>query len=146
MSIVIDTDIFVDFFRSYSPCKAWFIGIDWKEVYFSAITEAELIAGKDCAEPRKKEFTLHFLHRWEKIQVTNPIAVLGGDLSREYGLSIPDALIGATALISTQNFSPKTQSIFRLFQNYTYERRIDFSSSFLSAMSRESLKAVLLPF
>src|SRR3989338_10254338 len=111
---LLDTNIFIDHLRKHAPAVAFFESLaEADDIIFSAITEAELIAGKDCAESRKKEFTLHFLHRWEKIQVTNPIAVLGGDLSREYGLSIPDALIGATALISTQNFSPKTQSIFR---------------------------------
>lgn len=96
---LLDTNIFIDHLRNYAPATRFFESLaDADDVIFSAITEAELIAGKECADARKKEFTLHFLHRWEKIPVTNPIAVLGGDLCREYNLTLPDALIAATAL------------------------------------------------
>ena len=112
---LLDTNIFIDHLRKHAPAVAFFESLaEADDIIFSAITEAELIAGKDCAEPRKKEFTLHFLHRWEKIQVTNPIAVLGGDLSREYGLSIPDALIGATALIYHAELLTKNTKHFQM--------------------------------
>ena len=67
------------------------------DVFFSAITEAELIAGSENNDSEKKEVLLCFLSRWDKIEINNPIAVLAGDLKREYNLLLPDAIIAATA-------------------------------------------------
>ena len=108
--ILLDTNIFVDHLRNFSPAVNFFskfTKID--DVFFSAITEAELLAGTINNDPTKREKLLHFLYRWVKVPVTNPIAVLAGDLSRKYGLYIPDAIIAATALennlgLITKNF------------------------------------------
>ena len=98
---VIDTNIFVDHLRGFGPAVKFFGSIlEAEDVLFSAITEAELVAGKDCSDAKKKDTVLHFLHRWEKVPVTNPVAVMAGDLSRDYGLLIPDAIIAATAILS----------------------------------------------
>ncbi len=113
--MLLDTNIFIDHLRKHAPAIHFFESIsDADDVIFSAITEAELIAGKECADARKKEFTLHFLHRWEKIMVTNPIAVLGGDLCRDYGLALPDALIAATALVYDAEFLTKNIKHFQM--------------------------------
>ena len=97
---LIDTNVFVDYLRNHAPAIKFFESLQAKEAVFSAITEAELVAGKDCSDRRKKELTLHFIHQWEKILVSNPIAILAGDLVRENGLALPDALIAATAVLS----------------------------------------------
>ncbi len=97
--ILIDTNIFVDHLRNYKPAVAYFESIAGKDdVLFSAITESELLAGNANNDPRKRETLLHFLSSWDKINVTNPIAVMAGDLSRKYGLSIPDSIIASTAI------------------------------------------------
>ena len=98
--IVIDTDIVIDHLRGHQPSISFFESIlHTDDVFFSAITEAELVAGKACADENKKELLLHFLHRWIIIPVSHEIAVLAGDLAREYSLTLPDALIAATARI-----------------------------------------------
>ena len=99
--IMLDTDIFVDHLRGYPPAVSFFGSLTpEREVLFSAVTEAELISGKDCKNGIKKELLLHFLHRWTKIPVSNQVAELAGDLVRDYSLALPDALIAATALVS----------------------------------------------
>src|SRR3989344_9397721 len=96
--MLIDTNIFVDHLRGYAPAVAFFESLVSKEnILFSAITEAELIAGQECKEKIKKEGVLQFLSQWNKIIVPNQIAVLAGDLSRDKGINLPDALIAATA-------------------------------------------------
>ncbi len=97
--VAIDTNIFIDHLRGYNPATKFIESLIFRnDVIFSAITEAELIAGKRCGESSVKEDVLQLLHTWEKIPVSNSIAVLAGDISRDYGLNIADAIIAATAL------------------------------------------------
>ena len=98
-AIVIDTNIFVDHLRNFAPAVKFFESIiEREDIYFSAITEAELIAGKANNDNDSREKLLHFLHRWNKLPVDNPLVMIAGDLSRKYGMSIPDAIIASTAL------------------------------------------------
>ena len=98
-SIVIDTDILVDYFRKYEKSEKFFDNLKKEEtiVYFSAITETELISGSECNKSEIKARVLHFLSNFTKIHVDNQIAVKAGDYRRVYGMRIPDALIAATA-------------------------------------------------
>ena len=68
-------------------------------VYFSAITETELIAGNECNKFEIKTRILDFLSNFTKVPVDNQIAVKAGDFRRIYGIRIPDAIIAATAYI-----------------------------------------------
>ena len=97
--ILIDTNIFVDFLRNFPPALQLFSSFAGREdVVFSAITETELITGTANKDPKIREILVHFLRRWTKISLGNPVAAFAGDLCRDYGLSIPDAIIAATAL------------------------------------------------
>ena len=89
------------------------------DVVFSAITEAELVAGKACEDEQKKRVLLHFLARWKKIPVSNPIACLAGDINRKYGLLIPDALIAATALTEKSQLITRNLKDFKKVPNLT---------------------------
>ena len=97
--ILIDTNIFIDHLRDFKPASVFFESLQRRDdVFFPAITEAELIAGSENNDPEKKKVLLRFLSQWHKIEVSNPIAILAGDLKREYNLLLPDAIIAATAL------------------------------------------------
>ena len=99
--MLIDTNIFVDHLRGYPPAVKFFETLYTQtDVIFSAITEAELIAGDGCKDEQKKDIVLQFLNRWNKIVVSNQIAVLAGDLARENDIDIPDAIIAATAKVN----------------------------------------------
>ena len=112
--ILIDTNIFVDHLRGYQPAIKFFESLYQAEnVIFSAITEAELMAGKDCENSKKKELTLHFLHRWNKVVVSNQIAIMAGDIKRDFGLEMPDAIIAATAKINNAELLSKNTKDFK---------------------------------
>ncbi len=112
--MLIDTNIFVDHLRGYAPAVSFFESLASKgDIIFSAITEAELIAGQECKERTKKEGVLQFLSQWNKIIVTNQIAVLAGDLSRDKGLGLPDALIAATAIVNKAELVTKNIKDFK---------------------------------
>jgi len=99
--ILLDTTVFIDLFRNFKPAVDFFSGLtDYTEVVFSAVSEAELIAGKYCDNPDYREKTLHFLANFTKIPVDNKIAIMAGDVKRKYGVDLPDAIIAASALVT----------------------------------------------
>ena len=96
---LVDTDIFIDFFRGVEAAQTFFLE-HAGEILFSALTEAELLSGKECNNPEKREKILHFLSQFEKIPVDNPLVQTAGDFRRRYGLHLPDALIASSAFLS----------------------------------------------
>ncbi len=117
-AILIDTNIFVDHLRNFTPAVKFFESIvEREDVYFSAITEAELIAGKANDDEYKREKLLHFLYRWDKIPVDNPLVITAGDLARRCNLSIPDAIIAATALSNDTELITKNIKHFNIVPN-----------------------------
>ena len=97
--VVIDSNIFIDHLRSYSPAVEFFRNLSSSSVMFSALTETELIAGKSCNENNTRTIVLNMLNSFTKVDVNNPIALKAGDLSRIYGTDMPDSIIAATAII-----------------------------------------------
>ncbi|MBI2144398.1 PIN domain-containing protein [Candidatus Woesearchaeota archaeon] len=100
-ALVIDTDLFIDTLRNVKRSIEWFSSIARNKrfsIYYSALTEAEVLAGKDCEDNKNEEKAIAFLSIGKKVLVTNELARLGGALRRKYGLSIVDAIIAATAL------------------------------------------------
>ena len=119
---LVDTSVFVDHFRGFGPASNFFRSLsDRQDVIFSAITEAEIIAGKQCGDSSVKDRILHFLHKWKKIEVTNQIAVLAGDISRENKIAIPDAIIAATAIINKSYVITKNVKDFSRVHNLKVE-------------------------
>lgn len=101
VALVIDTDLFVDSLRNVKKSTEWFNAIVKGErfrIYYSALTEAEVLAGRDCEDNENEEKALVFLSIGRKVLVTNELARLGGTLRRRYGLSLVDAIIAATAI------------------------------------------------
>ena len=95
--MLIDTNLFVDHLRNYAPAVDFFEHLN--DASFSAITESELLAGTANNSAEKRDKLLHFLRRWKKISVDNPLVMVAGDLSRNHGIEIPDAIIAASALV-----------------------------------------------
>ena len=96
---LVDTNVFVDHLRGHPPAVAFFHGLRGTgDGAFSYLCEAELLAGEANADPRVRSALLRFLHQWTKVEVSNPIALRAGDIVRNHGLAVPDAIIAATAL------------------------------------------------
>ena len=113
-NISLDTDIFIDFLRGFDKAKQFFAGIQREEyvIYFSAITETELISGKECNKIERKAEILRLLDSFNKIAVTNEIAVKAGDFSRIYGVETADATIAATAFLAKADLITRNRSDF----------------------------------
>ena len=100
-TLVLDTDIFIDYLRGLPKAEGFFKQLKQGEslVYFSAITEAELLGGKECSTIEKKAALLNFLAHFAKVSVDNQVAASAGELRRNFSIEIPDAIIAATALL-----------------------------------------------
>ena len=96
--ILVDTDIFIDFFRGFEG-SIRFIMNHKDDITFSAITEGELLSGKICDDFNEREHVFHLLSQFEKIPVDNPLIQVAGDIRRTYGLELPDAIIAASAIV-----------------------------------------------
>jgi len=96
--IVLDTDIFIDFLRGVDTAINFFKENNDK-IAFSAITESELLSGEVCNNKNERSNLIHFLAQFNKIEVDNPLAQIAGDVRREFGLEVPDAIIAASAMI-----------------------------------------------
>ena len=98
-NIVLDTDIFVDFLRGFEKARIFFDELKKEDyiIYFSAVTEAELISGKECSKIERKAEILSILANFNKVLVSNEIAIKAGDFCRISNVETADAIIAATA-------------------------------------------------
>ena len=87
--LLVDTDVFVDHLRGHRAFAA-----DGDHIHFSAITRAELFAGRNAHEDPVRLLLASFT----EIDVDRSIADGGGRLRRAHSIALPDALIAATAL------------------------------------------------
>jgi len=95
----VDTNVFVDHLRGHPPAVAFFRGLRGADdVAFSSLCEAELVAGRANDDPKVRSVLLRFLHQWTKVDVSSQISLRAGDIVRDHGLAVPDAIIAATAL------------------------------------------------
>ena len=112
--MLLDTDIFVDYLRNFPSAVSFFHTLTQKnDVFFSAISEAELVAGSANTDKEKKLLLLRLLFRFHKLEVNNPTAVLAGDLARDYALEIPDAIIAATAILHNAELLTRNAKDFK---------------------------------
>jgi len=108
-SILLDTDVLVDFFRGYSKAVV-FVNTHSARIILSSIVVAELYAGvKGDAEQTALE---NFISLFRVVPVTAEIAKTGGLYKRDYGKShgvgLADAILAATA--EAENAELKTFS------------------------------------
>ena len=113
MKTVIDSDIFIDYLRSYPLSKRFFEELEPGKVLFSAVTEAELLSGKDCNDETSMNETLRLLNAYTKIEVTNEIAKKAGELRRVFGIQMQDALIAATAMLNNAKLATRNVRDFQ---------------------------------
>jgi hypothetical protein len=97
-SILLDTDVLVDFFRAYGKAVA-FVNAHSSRIILSSIVVAELYAGvKGDAEQAALE---DFVSLFRVVPVGAEIAKAGGlykrDYGRSHGVGLADAILAATA-------------------------------------------------
>jgi len=64
----------------------------------STMSITELLAGKACRDPIHRSKILTFLGEFHTNECTTTESIIAGDIIRQHQLSIPDALIAASAI------------------------------------------------
>ncbi len=118
--MLVDTDIFIDLLRGFEPSASFFN--ENKEIIFSAITEAELLAGQQCKDAVIREKIFHFLSQFEKIPVGNPLVQIAADLRRKYDLELPDAIIAASAFLNNATLITRNIRDFQKIREIKVEK------------------------
>ena len=116
-SILIDTDIVIDFLRGENQAISHF-KTNAEFICFSAITIAEIYAG---IKDKKEEVKIERLFSIFPILVTtDEIAREAGKLVKQYrpshSVEIPDAIIAATCLISGSELSTLNIKHYPMFK------------------------------
>ncbi|MEK6808535.1 MAG: PIN domain-containing protein, partial [Nanoarchaeota archaeon] len=81
--------------------------------YFSVITEAELLSGKECEEISKMNRVLELLSLGQKLEIDNNIAKKSGELRRLFSLNLDDAFIGATTVVNNATLLTRNLGDFK---------------------------------
>ncbi len=97
--IVFDTSVLIDHLRGVGKATALVEKVKGGAIigYISIMTEAELFAGKDAEDGRKRALLEELLGLFSKIEVNEEIARMAGDFRRKYGTNIADGIIASTA-------------------------------------------------
>ena len=96
---LVDTDVLIDILRGVEDAKHYLIKLSVDGLAVSAVTVTELFSGRDTRNPIKREKVLKLLRHFEVIPVDEEIAILAGEIRRDYGLHLGDAVISATAIV-----------------------------------------------
>lgn len=101
MRVLFDTSIIVDYLRGIREARSAINKVRNKELdaYVSALTEAELFAGKECEKESKQEEIHALINLFTKQDIDNKIAQKAGELKRTYRIPLDDCMIAATAFI-----------------------------------------------
>ncbi|CAD5244658.1 type II toxin-antitoxin system VapC family toxin [Thermococcus camini] len=96
---LVDTDVLIDVLRGVKEAKLYLTELAGEGLAVSVITISELFSGRDTKDPVKREKVLKLLRHFEVIPVDSEIAILAGEIRRDYGLHLGDAVISATAIV-----------------------------------------------
>lgn len=98
--VLFDTSVLIDHLRGVTAATALIKSVKEGRIigYISALTEAELFAGKDSESEQKAALLENLLALFESIAVNPEIARRAGMLRLKHGVELADAVIGATAL------------------------------------------------
>ena len=120
-NLVLDTDIFIDLLRGFEKAKNYFEELNREDniIYYSAVTEIELISGKECSRIDKKAEIIKILSQFSKIPVDNKIAVKAGDFRREYEAPFTDAVIAATAFFMKADLATRNIDDYKKIKEIT---------------------------
>ncbi len=99
VDVVFDTSIIIDHLRNFKEATKLLEQVKNGLVsgYVSTLTLAELFSGRDAENPSKRIVWEEMLNLFTKIEVSEDIAKVAGEIKRRHGVSLTDAVIAATA-------------------------------------------------
>lgn len=121
--VVMDTNILIDHLRGVDAAREIITRVKNKELEacISALTEAELLSGKEYEIERKRKDIIELIHFFTKLDIDNAIAQKTGEYRRKYGYSIQDSIIAATAFVSKCKLWTKNVQDFKRIKEIEIE-------------------------
>lgn len=97
---LIDTSIIIDYLRGHRPTVRWLKELlsNNHQLYLSVLTQAELYAGLSSRKYEFRQALASLTVSFKKIPIDEDTAVRAGYLKRDYGVTLFDAVIAATAI------------------------------------------------
>ena len=101
MNVICDTNIFIHYFNGDLPTQKEIEEIGLKHILMPSVTKMELFRGMD--NKNKMQWMLSRVKYFNVIHLTEEVSEKATDLIQQYslshGLTIPDALSGAMAIV-----------------------------------------------
>jgi len=122
--ILLDTSVLIDYLRGYSPSKAFLdkIRSEGYESHISCLTEAELLAGKECEDVYKREQVSSLISEFRKHDIDSLICQKAGEYRRKYNqVPMDDCIIAATAYLYKLKIFTKNVADFRAIKGVLVE-------------------------
>ncbi|MGE5577900.1 MAG: type II toxin-antitoxin system VapC family toxin [Syntrophothermus sp.] len=113
--ILVDTTILIDHLRGLQEARQWLVEMfqSGRSLYYSVITRAELLTG---VRPGEQDALLKLLGLMRGVNVDDTIASIAAGYMQKYarshGLSLPDALIAASARQSSAGLATLNRKHF----------------------------------
>src|SRR4051812_34519803 len=93
-SVLVDTNLFIYLLKGYQTAAEL---LDGKDIYVSFITEIELLSFKKLSSSDESQI-INILKSAQVIHSNSVISRKSASLRKTYGLSLPDAIIAASAV------------------------------------------------
>lgn len=121
--VLFDSSILVDHLRKVYSAENLVLKTSNKELvgYISAITESELLSGKDCKDSSKKLEVENLIKLFTKIDVNNEIAQKAGEFRRNYDVPLDDCIIAATSFYQKCKLWTKNKKDFEKIKEIEIE-------------------------
>ena len=124
MDWLVDTNILIDHLRGVAKATTFLRQARSSEtLWLSAITVAEVYAGQGSRQSKQASKVTRLLNLFRTAYVDGSVARLGGEIARDCGTALPDALIAATAI--RKGLVLATRSTSRTFPTSKFALRID---------------------
>ncbi len=96
--LLVSSDVFVDYFMGDFHAKEFFEQLPEGIFYYSALTKLELLSSSICSDPTARNSTAAMLSLGKRVEIDDSIIGLAAELRRQHSLSLPSAIMAATAL------------------------------------------------
>lgn len=94
----VDSDILIDYLRGVDGARVFLLEASGEGVlYISAVSIAELYAGKETKQEEKRFAIERFLANFQVIAVDASLARSAGELRRDFAMPFADMIIAASA-------------------------------------------------
>jgi predicted nucleic acid-binding protein len=124
--VLVDSDILIDHLRGYDPARQYLKRFEAGEEkgYLSVITVAERATGQMRQEGEENKIH-QLLALFTHIDLDFTIAWRGGEIRRQHGTRMADALIAATALMRDLPLSTRNLRHFAPIEGLRVEKPYD---------------------